>query len=114
MSRPKATADPTKRRPTRYRGISYRGRADGARTYSVYFQGRYIAVEGGEQEAVAKQAELRGKAARGGRAITPTRVTFAEVAEQWFESKRHLRPWTRKAYRAALDQVLIPRFGSMR
>src|SRR5438132_13762357 len=113
MSKSKAT-DPFKGDPTRYRGVSYRERADGSRTYSVYFRGRYIGVEGGEQEAVAKQAELRGKAARGERAAAPTRVTFAEIAEQWFASKRHLRPWTRKNYRAALDLVLIPRFGSMK
>lgn len=56
MSTPKATpADPAKRHPTRHRGISYRRRADGSRTYSVYFRGRYLAVEGGKKEAVAKQ-----------------------------------------------------------
>jgi integrase len=114
MSTSKASADPTKRHPTRYRGITYRVRSDGSRHYAVFLQGRYVGVEGGEQEAVTRQAEFRGKTARGGRAVAPTRVTFAEVAEQWFESKRHLRPWTRKNYRAALDLVLIPRFGSMR
>jgi integrase len=36
------------------------------------------------------------------------------VAEQWFVSKRHLQPWTRKSYREALDRNLLPRFGSMR
>jgi integrase len=81
--------------------------------YSVYFRGRYIGVDGGEQEALAKQAELRGKAARGERAVAPTKVTFAELAEQWLVSKRHLRPWTRKNYREALDKVLIPRFGHL-
>jgi integrase len=45
--------------------------------------------------------------------VTPTKATVAEVAEQWFESKRHLRPWTRKNYRAALDNVLLPRLGPM-
>jgi integrase len=110
----KQTANPTRRHPTRYRGISYRKRADGSRQYTVFFRGRYIGVEGGEQEALAKQAELRGKAARGELAMAPTRVTFAEVAEQWLKSKRHLRPWTRKNYRAGLDLVLIPRFGSMK
>ena len=110
----KRTANPTRRRPTRYRGITYRERADGSRHYAVFFQGRYIGVDGGEQEAVANQAELRGKAARGEPAVVPARITFGEVAEQWFESKRHLRPWTRKNYRAALDNVLLPRFGSMR
>ena len=97
----------------RHRGISYRPRADGTRQYTVCFQGRYIGVEGREREALAKQAELRGRAARGERPVTSTRATFAEVAEQWFASKRHLRSWTRKNYRAALDLVLIPRFGQM-
>jgi hypothetical protein len=82
--------------------------------YSIYFKGRYIGVEGGEQEALAKQAELRGKAARGEKPLAPTKVTFAEVAELWLASKRHLRPWTRKNYRAALDNVLLPRFGHLR
>ena len=115
MSARQATPpDPTRRQPTRYRGVSYRLHADGTRQYAVYYRGRYLAVEGGEQEAIAKQAELRGKAARGERAVAPTRQTFAELAEQWLESKRHLRPWTRKNYRAALDLVLLPRFGNTR
>jgi integrase len=105
---------PSRRVPTRHRGISYRRRAAGTRAYTVFFKGRYLGVDGGEQDALAKQAELRGKAARGRRPVTSTRATFGEVAEQWFASKRHLRPWTRKNYRAALDLVLIPRFGSMR
>jgi integrase len=42
------------------------------------------------------------------------RATFGEVAESWFESKRHLRAWTRKSYRAALDRILLPRFGAMK
>lgn len=106
-------SDPFKRRKTRHRGISFRLRADGSRAYSVYVNGSYARVEGGEREALALQAELRGKAARGER-VTPSTTSFADVAEQWFESKRHLRPWTRKNYRAALDNVLLPRFGSMK
>lgn len=47
-------ADPTGRHNTRYRGISYRERADGTRASSVYFKGRYIGVDGGEKEALAK------------------------------------------------------------
>jgi integrase len=71
-------------------------------------------VDGGEQAALAKQAELRGKAARGERPVTQSKLTFGELAEQWLESKRHLRPWTRRNYRAALDNVLIPRLGHLR
>jgi integrase len=81
--------------------------------YSVYVKGRYVQVEGGEREALAYQAELRGKIARGQR-VLPAKVTFAEVAEEWFESKRKLRPWTRKYYRDSLDRILLPRFGTMR
>ena len=103
-------SDRFKRHKTRYRGITYRLRVDESRVYSVYFKGRYRNVEGGEREALALQAELRGKVARGERVI-PTKVQFAEVAEQWFESKRKLRPWTRKGYRDFLDRILLPRFG---
>jgi len=70
----------TKRRKTRYRGISYRERKDGTRTYSIYWRGNYTAVEGGENEALAKQAELRGKAARGEQVVVPTKLTFAVAA----------------------------------
>lgn len=114
MPTTKASADPTRRHPTRYRGITYRLRKDGSRQYSVYFRRKYVPVEGGEAEALARQADLRGRAARGERAVLPTRQTFAEVAEEWFGSKRCLQPWTRKSYRAALDRILLPRFGTMR
>jgi integrase len=113
MSTSKASAGPAdrfKRHATRHRGITYRLRADGDRVYSVYAQGRYLQVEGGEREALALQADLRGKIARGEK-ITPPKALFREVAEQWFESKRKLRPWTRKYYRDALDRILLPRFG---
>src|SRR5207244_1867504 len=79
----------------------------------IYWQGAYVTAGVTEQEALAKQADLRGRAARGERA-TVTRASFAEVAEQWFESKRHLRGWTRKSYRASLDRILLPRFGAMK
>jgi integrase len=106
--------DPTRRNPTRYRGISYRLRSDGTRQYAVYFRGNYIGVEGGEQDALSRQAELRGQAARGEAPTRPTKLTFAEVAELWLESKHRLRPYTRLNYRATLDRILIPRFGSMK
>src|SRR6266536_3230445 len=61
------SVSPFKRHKTRHRGITYRIRADGSRLYFVYAQGRQHSIEGGEREAVAKQAELRGKVARGER-----------------------------------------------
>jgi integrase len=113
MSSRKATAGPHKRIKTRHRGVTYRLRADGSRTYYVYVGGRFLAVDGGEKQALAKQAELRGRRARGERAA-PRPVKFKQVAEEWFESKRHLRPWTRKNYRSSLDRVLLPAFGNLK
>ena len=84
MSMSKASAGPAKRfkrHKTRHRGITYRLRAGGSRVYSLYANGRYIQVEGGEREALAFQAQLRGKIARGEK-ITPPEVLFCEVAEQ--------------------------------
>jgi integrase len=113
VSASKASAGPFKRHKTRHRGITYRTKAGGSRSYYVYAGGRFLTVEGGEKEALAKQAELRGKLARGER-LASRSAKFAEVAEEWYASKRKLRPWTRKNYRAALDRVLLPRFGKMR
>src|SRR5438270_8351709 len=112
MPRTKVAADPARRHKTRYRGITYRERRDGGRTYSIYWQGSYVAVEGGENEALAKQAGLRGQAARGEAPIKPSTSTFDAVAEEWFESKHRLRPYTRLNYRATLDRILIPRLGA--
>jgi integrase len=113
MSTSKATPGPHKRIKTRHRGITYRLRADGSRTYYVYAGGRFIAVDGGEKQALAKQAELRGRQARGER-VAPKPVKFKQAAEEWFESKRHLRSWTRRNYRSALDRVLLPAFGHVK
>jgi integrase len=105
------TSDALKRHKTRHRGIVYRLRDGGQRTYYVYANAGYVAAGGTEREAVAKQAELRGKAARGERVIVATKATFEEVGEQWYESKHRLRRRTRENYRSSLDNVLIPRFG---
>ena len=105
--------EPYKRHKTRHRGITYRERAGGSRTYYVFAAGRQIAVDGGEKDALAKQAELRRRVARGG-SIARSNVKFSTVAEQWYASKRKLRDRSRANYRAALDNVLLPRFGQMR
>jgi integrase len=83
------------------------------RTYYVYAGGRHVAVDGGEKEALSKQAELRGRVARGERVAT-SGAKFGVVADQWYASKRKLRDRSRANYRAALDNVLIPRFGHLR
>jgi integrase len=109
--RVKANADPFTRHKTRHRGVVFRKRQRGERTYYIYAQGRYLAAGATEKEALARQAELRGKVARGERVLAPAKATFAEVAEEWFETKHRLRPTTRQNYRKSLDNVLIGRFG---
>lgn len=115
MSVGNPSRNPFKRQTTRHRGITYRTRADGSRSYSVFFMGRYVPAGESEREALAKQAELRGKEARGERVVLNDRTTFRDLAETWFESKSaRLRTRTRNYYRSALDLVLLPRFGSWR
>lgn len=105
--------DPFKRHQTRHRGITYRAKADGSRTYYVFAAGRQVAVEGGEKQALAKQAELRGKVARGEK-LAPANAKFGPLAEEWLASKRKLRPWTRTSYRQALKNELLPLFGELK
>jgi integrase len=111
----KANADSFKRNKTRHRGVSYRLRGDGSRSYSVHWQGRYLPAGGTEKEALAKQADLRNTVARGGQVILPSKLLFAEFAETWFEQKApRVRTRTAEYTRSALDLVLIPRFGTWR
>src|SRR5712691_5435735 len=112
MPAPKRS-DPCKRHKTRHRGIHYRVREGGERTYYYFTNGTYVAVEGGEADAVAAQAEARGKASRG-EVITRSKATFAVVGEEWFASKRKIRAGTRKRYRGSLDNVLLPKFGKLK
>jgi integrase len=41
-------------------------------------------------------------------------VTFATVAEPWFDSKSGLKPKTRAGYRSLLDVLVLPRWGDTR
>jgi integrase len=115
MTKRTKSVDPYKRHSTRHRGISFRLRADGSRAYAISFDGSYVSVEGGEQEALLKQAELRQGRAEGGQTGVYSRTTFGELAEEWFAMKApRLRERTRNYYRSALDLVLLRRFGSQR
>jgi integrase len=112
MSAQASTLDRSRYNKTRHRGLSYRLLAGGSRRHYGYVPGRgRVPLPGaGEREALAAYGELRGKAARGEK-IAPANVRFRDVAEAWFVSKRRLRSWTRKAYRDALDRILLPRFA---
>jgi integrase len=60
------------------------------------------------------RADLVSKVARG-EVVAPAKVTFGELAESWYESKRpRVRRRTERYFRDALDLVLLPRFGTTR
>jgi hypothetical protein len=83
--------DPTRRWPTRYRGITYRLNRSLGRTYFVYWKGAFISAGKTLEAAQVKQGELRRRVARGERPVLPTKVTFAELAAEWIETKRRLK-----------------------
>jgi integrase len=104
--------DPTRRWPTRYRGVSYRLDRSLKRSYFVYDRGKFIPAGATESAGLGKQADLRAKRARGERVVIASRKTLSEVAEDWYaDAERRLRLGTLKNYRSDLDRVILPRFG---
>jgi integrase len=105
-------SDPTRRWPTRHRGISYRVTASLERRYFVFDRNKFVPTGTTEREALAKQAEIRGKRARGERVVVASRIELKSVAEEWYaDAVRRLRPSTAGDYRRYLDQAILPRFG---
>lgn len=106
------------RHKTRHRGIWYRIDSKNRRRYIVWFPGtdgkghtETLPVGATEKDALTRQAELRGKVARGER-VAPSKVTFADFADQWLErAKTSLSPKTVETYTWALEKQLKPRLG---
>ena len=101
--------DPTQRIRTATRGVTFREHQDGSRKYSVTWKGGYEPVEGGYEDAVALQAQLRAGVAEK-RIKKSDKKTFEEVAKAWLDSKRKLDEDTADAYRDTIDNRLIPAF----
>ena len=109
--------DPTRRWPTRHRGVSYRLNAKLDRMYYVYDRGTYVLGGQSLEDALVKQGELKKAKATGAKPVKRSNLTFGEVCEEWFEHakvrpKKPLRPSTAKEYRRYMDGVLLERFGS--
>jgi integrase len=70
---------------------------------------------GSAAEARARAAEVELELARSGGAWSrPTKITFAEYAEQWLQiHAASLRPRTLVGYRRAFIRELLPRFGHL-
>jgi integrase len=96
------------------RGIYRRVTKDGETRYEVAFldngKQRWRTV-GSLREAKLLRADLVARVGRGEK-VARSKLTIAEVAESWYESKSsRLRPSTARYYRDALDLVVVPRFG---
>ena len=106
------------RHKTRHRGIYYRLDSKDRRRYIVWFTDsagkahtETLPLGSTEQDALDRQAELRGKKSRGER-VAPTRMRFAELADEWLErQKGRLADETISKYHWALETHLKPRFG---
>jgi len=100
------------------RGIYRRNTSEGKTRYEVLYRD----VDGKQKwQTAAKLAEARALRASNtvkvanGEKVAPTKTTFGELAESWYEAKAaRLRPRTAHYYRDALDLVLLPRFGRYR
>jgi integrase len=105
-------------------GVYYRQTPNGRR-YEITFIGDEVLASGkrkrhwqkvdGYDNLDAADAQLAKvkDSKRKGESVAPVKATFGEVAEDWFRDAR-LGGWTRKNYRAYLDNEILPRFGSMR
>jgi hypothetical protein len=98
------------------KGIYRRWNADGKLVHEIAYLDRTgrqrweTVATSRVTDARRRRAELVSK--RPEQRQAPSRETFAEVAEAWFEAKSpKLRDRTRAYYRQALDLVLLPRFG---
>jgi integrase len=106
-------SNPFTRHKTRWPGITYRLRSDGTKTYYVHHGGKQRAVEGGEREALALQADLRRRSSRG-EIVNLVSKSLSDVAEIWLPTKRHIRAATRAQHEWVLRVHLLPRFGQFK
>jgi integrase len=105
----KAKRNPHKWHGTKYPGIEYRVRANGARTYYV----NRVKVEGDLDAAKERKASIDKARRRGERLVRPAEIPkLDKLAAEWIEGKRRLRSWTKTCYESALNNVILPRFGT--
>lgn len=113
------------RHKTKHPGIYYRNGSSDAeaypRRYIVWFKdsagrGRTETLPEGSnlKEALARQAELRGKQSRGERIVVST-VTLQDFAREWLkEQEGLLKPKTHVGYTWAVEKHIVPRIGRLR
>lgn len=108
-----SVADPSaKYWKTKHRGLSYRLRGDGSKTfYGVVDSRRVKLVSTTERDALAEYSELRVKKSKG-EVVAPSAVKFRDLVETWFTSKEAPKATsTRTLYRSVIDKELVPFLG---
>jgi len=76
---------------------------------------RWRTVAGGITAARALRDELLARRGRGERVVTDGRLRFADAAAKWLAGPvLDLRARTQDCYRNAIDQHLVPAFGTRR
>lgn len=100
-------------------GIVRRTNADGATVYELTYRDsdgrqRRETVGTKQREAEARLAQVKADMSRGVRIARRRDLTVMGAAEAWYDSTEHLRPATRRAYRASLDTHVLPAFGRRR
>jgi integrase len=107
-------------RPTGTRGFSYQLRGDGAKRFFGYVPalGRRVPLQSPKfREAKAEWQALCDKANKGERVLVPSKATFREITEQWWnETNEKLRPRyaDEKEIRRRLDVEILPEWGHRR
>ncbi len=96
------------------RGIYKRRTRDGRTRWEIAYLDRIGRQRWETVGSLAEARRRRGELVSKPQAerTSPSRVQFAQVAEQWYEAKLpRLRRRTADYYRSALDLVLLPHFG---
>lgn len=100
-------------------GVYYRELPGGRRRYEITWldpgdgRRRWKMVEGNLEAADAALAEVKGRLRRG-EPVGVSKMTFGEVADEWFASQVQLRGRTREWYSLVLRVHLKPRVGRVR
>jgi integrase len=111
--RPRVRRDTAWKKDGRARGIYWRRRANGAKSWGFYADGKI-------HSAPSRQAAVDGKAKAGlrksaGLPAPDTRVLIRDLAEEVREAKRRkLRNSSLAAFEYALDKVVLPELGHLK
>lgn len=112
-------ANPPRRTKVKnHRGIYWRPGPGRSKVYEIGYTDetgtqRWLTIEGGREDAIAKREELQTRK-RKGESVVPSRRTLDDAAEAWLAAQANLRPGTLALYRSNLRTHILPRLGRKR